>query len=121
MATPPEEARLRVVGPVGNRSVRVPLSAFTSGPVGASGPGEDELRSGPVVMWIGGAFVDDPQEGRTERRLQRGGWGAYPQTTSRAGLVKLGRRQGLCRGRGEKCFFLEIAAEAVWKGCLSRM
>ena len=104
MATPPEEARLRV-GPAGNRSVRVPLSAFTSGPVGASGPGEDELRSGPVVMWIGGAFVDDPQEGRTERRLQPGGWGAYPQTTSRAGFVKLGRRQGLCRGRGEKCFF----------------
>ena len=120
MATPPEEARLRV-GPAGNRSVRVPLSAFTSGPVGASGPGEDELRSGPVVMWIGGAFVDNPQEGRTERRLQPGGWGAYPQTTSRAGLVKLGGDRGCAEEEEKNVFFLEIAAEAVWKGCLSRM
>ena len=47
MATPPEEARLRVVGPVGNRSVRVPLSAFTSGPVAP------HLRGGETDKEVG--------------------------------------------------------------------
>ena len=97
--------------------MRVPPSAFTSGPVGASGPGEGALHSGPVAIWIAGAFVDDPQEGRTERGLQRGGWGHTPnQQTCRTGEVgeeTEGKRRKVCFPRNSRRRF----GKDAYQGC----
>ena len=115
MATLPEEARLS--RPRGTHAVRVSPSAFTSGPVGASGPGEGALHSGPVAIWIAGAFVDDPQEGRTERGLQRGGWGHTPnQQTCRTGEVgeeTEGKRRKVCFPRNSRRRF----GKDAYQGC----